>query len=201
MLPSLGEVFNFIKYPWITNTGSSNHNTVYTVTIFIFYSFFRGIDIAIRTGDMKDSGLKTRYLATVRRVLVASPGYIKSRISPGTPADLADWDWILFSMLPSVRNFTSNRGEQRKLKFDSRISVDNADALCHLAISGLGLATPPEFLVEDELHSGQLVEVLPDWQLQHLIMQLVWPANSPRESLTARFVDFLVESQANSDRV
>ena len=117
---------------------------------------------------------------------------------PHSPSDLVNWDWIHFSLLPPARKFSNSRGGHKAVKFQSRISVDNAEALCRLAVAGLGLATPPGFLVQEDLESRRLEEVLPEWRLEPLAMQLVWPGNSPRQALTARFVDFMVDSRNKS---
>ena len=65
------------------------------------------------------------------------------------------------------------------------------DAVCQLAIAGLGLATPPAFLVAEDIHQGYLVEPLPGWQAESIPVYIVWPPNVSKESLTFRFIAFL----------
>ena len=65
------------------------------------------------------------------------------------------------------------------------------DAVCQLAIAGLGLATPPAFLVAEDIHQGYLVEPLPEWQAESIPVYVVWPPNASKESLTFRFMAFL----------
>jgi len=153
-----------------------------------------GIDIAIRSGELKDSSLKSKRILNLKRKLVASPAYCASRQSPGTPADLKDWEWIRLKMLPGSRTLTNPDGKSVQVNYESRIVVDNVEAMCQFAIDGLGLATPPSFLVEDAIVAGKLVEVLPEWNIEPLTVYAVWPSNAPREGLTARFVNFLMDS-------
>lgn len=65
-----------------------------------------------------------------------------------------------------------------------RIIADSVDAVCQLAIAGLGLATPPSFLVEEDLRQGLLVEPLSAWGIESLGVYAVWPPNVSKESLT-----------------
>jgi DNA-binding transcriptional LysR family regulator len=153
-----------------------------------------GIDIAIRAGEMKNSSLKSRRVMVLERKLVASPDYCAARTTPKTPADLKNWDWIRLKMLPPSRTLTDGKGNSVKIHYESRLVVDNVEAMCEFAIDGLGLATPPVFLVEGAMVAGQLVDVLPAWKIEPLIVYAVWPSNAPREGLTARFLNFLMDA-------
>lgn len=154
-----------------------------------------GIDIAIRVGELKDSSLKSRKITEMERKLVATPGYIESKPEPRSPRDFSKWEWIRFSSVSATRVFTAKNGRSEKIKFDSRIAVDNADALCQFVKAGLGLGTPPLFLIENDLKAGRLVEVLPNWKIDSLPVYGVWPINTPRSSLTNLFVEYLVNKQ------
>jgi DNA-binding transcriptional LysR family regulator len=153
-----------------------------------------GIDIAIRTGELKNSSLKSRRIMVLERKLVASPEYCAARTTPKSPAELKNWDWIRLKMLPPSRTLTNRKGESIKVHYESRLVVDNVEAMCEFAIDGLGLATPPVFLVEEAMVAGQLVYVLPAWKIEPLSVYAVWPSNAPREGLTSRFVNFLMDS-------
>jgi DNA-binding transcriptional LysR family regulator len=92
-------------------------------------------------------------------------------------------------MLPASRNFIHVSGKTLHVDYDHRISVNNVDGMCQLVKSGLGLATLPYFLAEEEINAGRLIELLPDWQVEPLEVFAVWPPNAPRESLTRRLLD------------
>ena len=154
-----------------------------------------GIDIAIRVGHLKDSVLKSRKITEINRKLVATPEYIESKPIPKTPRDVRNWDWIRFAGVSATRVFTAKNGKREKISFESRIIVDNADAQCQFVKAGLGLGTPPLFLIENDLKTGRLVEVLPTWRVDPLSVYGVWPINTPRASLTNLFIEFLVNEQ------
>ena len=154
-----------------------------------------GIDIAIRVGELKNSSLKSRKITEINRKLVATPSYADSRPEPKSPRDISTWDWIRFSSVSASRVFTAANGRKEKIKFESRIVVDNADAMCQFVNAGLGLGTPPLFLVENDLKDGRLIEVLPTWKVDPLPVYGVWPINTPRSSLTNLFIEFLINKQ------
>lgn len=152
-----------------------------------------GIDLAIRIGELQDSALKSRRLFDMPRLLVAAPSLLDARGEPASPAELADWPWLGIRMRAKRKPLIDAAGRRHDFAIQPRITANSVDAACQLAIAGCGLATPPAFLVENELAAGQLRVVLPDCQVEALGVYAVWPANAARESLTLRLVRFLAE--------
>jgi DNA-binding transcriptional LysR family regulator len=150
-----------------------------------------GIDLAIRIGNLKESGLKSKRFFIMTRKLVASPALIKEHKSPRWPQDLLKWDWIGLKMRANTKRLINQKGKTYVIDFEPRVIVDSIEAVCQLAIAGLGLATPPAFLVAEDIRQGYLVEPLPDWQAESIPVYFVWPSNASRESLTFRFIAFL----------
>lgn len=105
-----------------------------------------GIDLAIRIGDLKDSGLKSKRLFTMTRKLVGAPVLMSEHDSSRRPQDLLKWDWIGLKMRPNTKTLINQKGKTCLIEFEPRVIVDSMDAVRQLAISGLGLATPPAFL-------------------------------------------------------
>ena len=64
------------------------------------------------------------------------------------------------------------------MEFESRVFVDAVEASTQFAILGIGLATPPSFLVEEELRTGTLIDPLPEWQVEPIPIYAVWPQNA-----------------------
>ncbi len=153
-----------------------------------------GIDLAIRTGPLEDSSLLSKKIQSVPRRLVASPSYLEKVRQPRTPEDVAELDWIRLAMLPANRKFNRKNGEQRTIDYRYRISVDNVEGMCQVVKGGLGLATLPGFLADEEIKAGKLLELLPEWDVEPLEVFAVWPPNAPRESLTRRLLDYLADN-------
>lgn len=153
-----------------------------------------GIDLAIRLGNLKDSGLKAKKLFMMRRKMVVAPHLMNENPSPKRPQDLIKWDWIGFKVRPHTKKLIK-KGKIYLLDFEPKIIVDSMDAVCQLAIAGLGIATPPAFLVENEIRRGTLVEPLPEWEAEPIPVYAVWPPNVSKESLTFRFMAFLEKNK------
>lgn len=150
-----------------------------------------GIDLAIRIGGLKDSALKCRRLFDMPRTLVASQAVVAAKPLPEHPEQLRDWDWIGVQMRPYHKVLIHSTGEEVKVDFQPRITVDSLDAVRRLTLAGVGLSTPPTFMVENDLQQGRLVEVLPDWEIESLGVYAVWPGNATRTSLSHRLIEFL----------
>ena len=100
-----------------------------------------GADVAIRLGDLGNSGFGARKLTTLERILVASPAYLKARGTPKTPADLASHDCIF-----GPGNFGrdswsfSRNGTEISVDVRGRIHTDSGPGLFASLIAGLGIA-------------------------------------------------------------
>jgi DNA-binding transcriptional LysR family regulator len=94
-------------------------------------------------------------------------------------------------MRSNTKTLVNQNGKTCTIHFEPRVTVDSIDAVCELALVGLGLATPPAFLVEEDLQRGHLVEPLPQWRAESLPVYAVWPPNVAKESLTFRLIAFL----------
>lgn len=155
-----------------------------------------GFDVAIRAGEMKDSSLKAQLLLEFRRLLVASPGYLKTRPVPKSPADLADWDWLELAPVWNKKlEFRNGRKRQAAENKTFRISANSAQALLELARAEAGLAVVPEFLVEPYIAAGDLEPVLGDWIIEPINVFAVWPSNAPKDGLIKHLINFLKSSQ------
>ncbi len=154
-----------------------------------------GIDVAIRIGQMADSNLKAKGLGKLKRKLVCAADYYAAKPLPSHPHDLNSWSWIHLSMLPASRSFRRGRGKAVKTDNEASIEVNSVEATCQLAVQGLGLASPPDFMVDPLITEGKLVHVLPDWQMEDIPVYAVWPENVKRTSLANLFVTHLSETK------
>ena len=146
-----------------------------------------GIDLAIRIGALQDSSLKAVRLLDLPRTLVAAPSLLQGKSLQG-PRDAAELDWIGIRMRPGPRWFRHAVGQEIAIEMAPRVQVNSIEASRQLAIAGLGLCSPPSFLVAEDLAAGRLVEVLPDWRVPTLGIYAVWPSNAGREGLSRRLV-------------
>ncbi len=116
------------------------------------------VDVALRTGELEDSTLVARKLHAPRWVTVASPAYLARRGTPTRPEELAGHDTLLF---------VTPRGKPRTFAFKSGalettgpLFVDQGEMLVQAALAGVGVAQVLDFMVDDALREGRLIEVL-----------------------------------------
>ncbi len=95
-------------------------------------------------------------------------------------------------MLPNYRRLHKQQEPPIQITFTSNISVNSVDAMAQLCLCGLGVATPPDYLVEEALKRGELVELLPEWRVETMPVYACWPDNVSDSSLTRQLVDHLV---------
>ena len=154
-----------------------------------------GFDVAVRIGALEDSSLVARRLAPMRRVACASPGYLKSRGVPASPADLKAHDCLCYTnvSLGHEWRFVAADGRPWPVEVKGRLATNNGDALRAAALRGLGMAYLPTFLVGGDLQEGTLVTVLEQFVPQDMSMSAVYPHARHLSPKVRAFVDFLAE--------
>ncbi|WP_066708515.1 LysR family transcriptional regulator [Curvibacter delicatus] len=158
------------------------------------------IDVAIRVAHMEDSTLVARKLAPNPRVLVAAPAYLARAGTPRTPADLAQHNCLLYISGTTVRDeWTFRKGTATTLiRATGNIRMNDGMALAASACAGAGITVLDRLLVEPELASGVLVELLPDYRLAAgPPVCAVYPARKWLPLKTKTFVAFLQERLFN----
>ncbi|MBT9506234.1 LysR family transcriptional regulator [Rhodoferax sp.] len=152
------------------------------------------IDVAIRVAQMEDSTLVARKLADNPRVLVAAPSYLERAGAPLTPEDLAHHECLLWTRENRVYDEwpLSLGGTTTLVRVQGRIRINDGMALVATASSGAGITLLDRLLVEQELASGALVELLPTYSLPPgPPIYAVYPARQWLALNTATFVEFL----------
>ena len=123
------------------------------------------VDLAVRLGDLPDSRLVARKVATRRRLICASPAYLVRTPDLRSLDDIRTHDCLCFTGRndPFRWEFTSPEGTSVIISVRSRLASDDADVLVEAAVAGLGLLYTTDWHVGPLLRSGALVEVLADW--------------------------------------
>ncbi len=146
-------------------------------------------DVAIRFGQMPESTLIARRLCGIELVLVAAPSYIAQRGAPRTIEELDDHEHVLFT--PATRNqtWTFVQGDATyEFGRPARFASNNFGAVRDVAIAGGGIAGMSDFMIDEDLVSGALVRILPDWTTRLNDVHAVYPA---RQNLPPRLTLFL----------
>jgi len=154
-------------------------------------------DIAIRVGPMRDSSLMARRLYSSRRVIVASPEYLKKRGTPRTPTDLEQHNCIGFNFKPSLDEWPFRdpaTGTVYSRTVTGSIQVSSGSIKRQLCLLGVGIGRIGEFHVRPDIEAGTLVPILEDHNGGDI--ELVHAVYAGHEHLAARiraFIDFLVQ--------
>ena len=155
-----------------------------------------GLDVAVRIGRLGDSSLIARRVGEVRRLLVASPGYLAARGTPRTPKDLAKHDVISGAARPLVWRF--RRAERdRMVRLAPRLIVNEVDAMLIAVRGGRGLGRPLSYQVADDLASHSLVRLLPEYEPPPLPVHIVTPSAQHLAAKTRAFVDHATRAFAS----
>ncbi|WP_057092264.1 LysR family transcriptional regulator [Comamonas thiooxydans] len=152
------------------------------------------LDLVVRLGSLADSSLKSRKLADYEIWLVASPR-LTGLQAVQQPQDLADLPWIANSNLDSPTHWVleSAQGLQTEVQGRTAHQSNSSSAIRALALAGLGVAVLPDWLVQDDVRSGQLQRVLPEYTLPNQPIHLVFPGSRHLPRKTRVFIDFLAE--------
>ncbi|GJJ79366.1 LysR family transcriptional regulator [Pasteurella canis] len=149
-------------------------------------------DIALRIGYLQDSSLVAKRVASVSTLFVASPEYLAKRGIPKAPDDLQHHDCLLYKAIGNQIYWEFNNGKQiQRLKMNSKLICNNGLTLTELAKSGLGIINTPRFFVENELRTGELIEIFSEYQQQKLDINLVYPHRRHLPAKTKAFIEFI----------
>lgn len=155
----------------------------------------QGIDVAIRVGWLPDSNLHARKLKDTPMLLCASPEYIKEHGAPETPEDLIQHEWIIFSLLPTPKHYTFTKNKvSKKVQVKGRIKTNNGHAVRNLVREGAGISALTNFVVGKDLKNGNLVQLLPDYDIQSVGVYAVFHHKQQQQAKIRTFIDFLVEN-------
>jgi DNA-binding transcriptional LysR family regulator len=160
-----------------------------------------GYDIAISVGMPRgtSSSLVVRKLNTARRVLCAAPDYLKRRGTPQSPEDLAAHDCLSYSYVavPEEWHLIGTDGE-RVVKVSGPIVTSHRHVLRTAAIRGFGIAYGPIDFFRDDLNTGRLQPVLPNYQLPEATIYAVYPASRQLSAKVKVFNEFMARHFAAS---
>jgi DNA-binding transcriptional LysR family regulator len=147
-----------------------------------------GYDLVVRMGQVADSGLMFKKIATLPRTLVASPNFLWAHAGLQEPQDLKHIPALAIRRDLEEWHLRNGAGETAIVHPRIGFAANRQTILIDAAIAGLGVANLPTFMLESALASGSLVRVLPDWEPSPVEMTALWP----KDRITARLVKAIV---------
>jgi DNA-binding transcriptional LysR family regulator len=154
-----------------------------------------GFDLAIQIGSGSDSSLRASRLYSVRRPVTATPALLERCGMPQRCEDLHAMPALITSHVPQSEelHFVGPGGQVCTVRLTAMLRMNSARALVPSLLAGQGFATVPELYVADELRSGALIELLPEWTLADGEVYVVTPPGRARPARVSVFIDFLRE--------
>jgi DNA-binding transcriptional LysR family regulator len=149
----------------------------------------QGIDVAVRIGELSDSSLIAKRIGTSRRLLMAHRRYLRALAKgikpPRVPEDLMKHNCLVYTEL-SMRNawtFSAGPGAPEPagtthiVRVEGNLQTNSSEVMRASVLAGMGIGYSPEWLFDEELASGEVQRLLPDWEPLPVPIHLV----SPRE--------------------
>jgi DNA-binding transcriptional LysR family regulator len=159
-------------------------------------------DLTIQLGPLKESGLTYRRLATITRGVYASPDYLAARGTPRTVEDFGKHDCIITDQQRQDGVWTfRNQTKHRFIEVYGKVVVNNIGIARDLALSGVGLATLPNIMCQNDIKTGRLVRVLTNWESPPAQATALILSRKGIPNKTRVFLDFLAERLTDDARV
>lgn len=155
-----------------------------------------GFDLAIRIGALNDSSLVARRLAADRRLLCASPDYLRRHGRPGKPEDLAKHECLLLAGSAGrqdVWRLLDRRGREHSVRVQGRFETTLGSLIRDAVLAGQGIALHSLWHVHEKLRDGRLEVVLPDYALPEGAIWAVTPQRRMVPPRVRAFTEFLLE--------
>lgn len=151
----------------------------------------QGFDAGIHLGELDDPALSAYTFANHNLVLCASPGYLEEFGTPATAEDLNAHRLIKISNLEFQTPTQIDHYSALGIHSGFHLTANDTDMAYHAAITGMGIASLPNYVVNPQIQRGRLVQVLPDVSTESLPVKIVYQAHRHISRKSRSFIDFI----------
>jgi DNA-binding transcriptional LysR family regulator len=150
------------------------------------------VDVAIRLGRLPDSTATAKLIATIPRVVVASPDYLARYGAPEAPEDLVHHRIVggTAAAVPAAWKFRKD-GQERDVKLEPHFSTDENEGAVAAAAAGFGITSTSGWACRRELENGALVLLLRDWALERIPVHAYFPMGRATRAAARAVIDHL----------
>jgi DNA-binding transcriptional LysR family regulator len=162
-----------------------------------------GFDVAIRLTPPPDSSLIVRTLATWRHVLCCSPGYLEKHGRVQQLSELSAHNCVRHVLYPfgDEWHFVDRKGMPATVRVSGNLITNSGETLRRAALDGIGISLAAGFLIHDDLESGALVRLLPEYRPVELSMNAVYPHRHHLSAKVRTFIDLLAQHSAEQQKL
>lgn len=154
-----------------------------------------GVDLALRVGTLNDSQLKSLKICDISLILVASPKYLSLHPKIKSTDQLVQHHMINFNK--KIENqivLVKRNGKKEKIKIHTSTFVNNPLISKSLALLGQGVGILPDIICHEEIRTGELVRVLPEYASEPVPLHFVWPVQNAESPRVRAFINFSKET-------
>ena len=155
-----------------------------------------GVDCVLRGGELRDSSMVARRVATLQQVTCASAGYLDRHGTPRTLDELAQHRAVNFYSSATGKLFPFDfmvDGQARSVTLPGAVSVSHAEAYVQCCANGLGLIQLPRYHVAAQLQDGSFRAVLEQWRPPPMPVSVLSPHQRQLSPRVRAFVDWLAD--------
>ena len=154
----------------------------------------RKVDIALRAGELDDSGLRARHLFDSHFRVVASPEYWSKHGTPQSTEDLANHQCLGFIEHTFLNTWAVFDAQGNPYKISPHFTASSGEILRSLCLSGCGIACLSDFLVDNDIAEGKLIPLLTEQTSNKTLpFNAVYYSDKAVNLRLRVFLDFLAE--------
>ena len=152
------------------------------------------IDVALRMGQLSDSSLTARRIASGRHVVVGTPAYFERTGKPTAPGDLAAHQAVIYDQEAGGQDWTFQRDDAEiAVTLKGRLRVSAAEGVRAVVLANAGIAVASEWMFSPEIADRTVQMVLQDWELPRIDLWAVFPAGRTATTKARTFTQFVQE--------
>jgi DNA-binding transcriptional LysR family regulator len=153
-----------------------------------------GVDLAVRIGHLADSTLVARHVGEMRRIVVASNGYLRERGEPKTPEAIASHQTIQFGAMTAQPDWRFvEDGSEVRVACTPRFTTNSADAAIQYAEQDGGLTRVLAYQAAEAIRNGRLRIILAKFEAPALPIHIVYPTSRLLSAKVRTFIDLATE--------
>lgn len=153
-----------------------------------------GFDLVIQCGELPDSNYHYKKIAVMKKIICASPDYLKKYGKPKNLDDLKNHNCLQFyDMSYHYPWAVRDHGKIKEINVSGNILVNNSLELKNLAVNGVGITYLPAYFIHDELKKGTLMSILDQYQPADYSLYAVYSTKKYLTKKVQIFLDFVSE--------
>lgn len=178
-------------------TGMRRHYPLVSIEMVLMNRYVdlvaEGVDVAIRTGELKDSTLIAKSVGTAHWALFASPTYLAAAAPLDSPQELRHHCCLQFTPLGKEAWTLGNRDGSVTIPLSRQVTINDVGVIRSMALAGEGVALLPIYLCRQACSEGALVHVLPQWHAKADPIHIVYPRQRFTPPKLRAFVDLAAQ--------